>query len=170
VSAGAIRFQVADGPVISLQAGDAFHEPANVRIPHFDNASDTEAAVFIACYLLPPGERAPDRADRKASRLDDFPGNNSITVPSAANAQPESPASTVASDTRHRPGTRASIEARRTRVDVRGPAHRQEQDQRCSLPADPERPRPGAIAGACGPTDTDGHARASERANRTGRR
>ena len=56
VSAGVIRFQVADGPVMTLQAGDAFYEPANVRIPHFDNASETEAAVFIACYLLPPGE------------------------------------------------------------------------------------------------------------------
>jgi quercetin dioxygenase-like cupin family protein len=56
VSAGVIRFQVADCPVMTLQAGDAFYEPANVRIPHFDNASETEAAVFIACYLLPPGE------------------------------------------------------------------------------------------------------------------
>jgi hypothetical protein len=41
---------------VTLQAGDAFLEPANVRIPHFDNLSETEAAVFIACYLLPPGE------------------------------------------------------------------------------------------------------------------
>jgi quercetin dioxygenase-like cupin family protein len=56
VSAGVIRFQIADCPVTTLQAGDAFYEPANVRIPHFDNASETEAAVFIACYLLPPGE------------------------------------------------------------------------------------------------------------------
>ena len=55
VSAGVIRFQVADGPVMTLQAGDAFYE-ANVRIRHFDKASETEAAVFIACYLLPPGE------------------------------------------------------------------------------------------------------------------
>jgi quercetin dioxygenase-like cupin family protein len=56
VVAGVIRFQVADDPAVTLQAGDAFFEPANIRIPHFDNASDTEAAVFIACYLLPPGE------------------------------------------------------------------------------------------------------------------
>jgi quercetin dioxygenase-like cupin family protein len=41
---------------VTLQAGDAFFEPANVRIPHFDNASETDAAVFVACYLLPPGE------------------------------------------------------------------------------------------------------------------
>jgi quercetin dioxygenase-like cupin family protein len=56
IVAGVIRFQVADGPVVTLQAGDAFFEPANVRIPHFDNSSETEAAVFIACYLLAPGE------------------------------------------------------------------------------------------------------------------
>jgi quercetin dioxygenase-like cupin family protein len=56
VTAGVIRFQVADGPVVTLHAGDAFFEPANVRIPHFDNLSTTEAAVFVACYLLGPGE------------------------------------------------------------------------------------------------------------------
>ena len=56
VIAGVIAFQVADSPVVTLQAGDALLEPANVRIPHFDNLSETEAAVFIACYLLPPGE------------------------------------------------------------------------------------------------------------------
>jgi quercetin dioxygenase-like cupin family protein len=56
VVAGVIRFQVADGPVVTLRTGDAFFEPANVRIPHFDNSSETDAAVFIACYLLPPGE------------------------------------------------------------------------------------------------------------------
>lgn len=57
VVAGVIRFQVADGPAVTLQAGDAFFEPANVPIPHFDNSSETEAAVFIACYLLAPGEQ-----------------------------------------------------------------------------------------------------------------
>ena len=43
-------------PIRLLAAGDAFHEPAGVEIPHFDNASDAESAVFLACYLLPPGE------------------------------------------------------------------------------------------------------------------
>jgi quercetin dioxygenase-like cupin family protein len=56
VVTGLIRFQVADGPAVLLRAGDAFFEPANVPIPHFDNSSQNEAAVFIACYLLPPGE------------------------------------------------------------------------------------------------------------------
>lgn len=53
---GAIRFQVVDAAEIVLGPGDAFYEPAGVEIPHFDNASDTEAAVFVACYLLTPGE------------------------------------------------------------------------------------------------------------------
>jgi quercetin dioxygenase-like cupin family protein len=56
VIAGMITFQVADGPVVTLQAGDAFFEPAHVQIPHFDNVSATETAVFIASYLLGPGE------------------------------------------------------------------------------------------------------------------
>ncbi len=56
VLSGLIRFQVADGPSELLVAGDAFHEPAGVEVLHFDNASDSEPAVFLACYLLPPGE------------------------------------------------------------------------------------------------------------------
>jgi quercetin dioxygenase-like cupin family protein len=56
VITGVVRFQIADGPMVTLHAGDAFFEPANVRIRHFDNGSETEAAVFIACYLLAPGE------------------------------------------------------------------------------------------------------------------
>jgi quercetin dioxygenase-like cupin family protein len=56
VLAGTIRFQVEGAQPMTLRPGDAFHEPANVRIPHFDNASETEPAVFAAFYLLPPGE------------------------------------------------------------------------------------------------------------------
>ncbi len=56
VLSGVIRFQVADEPETRLEAGDAFHEPRGVEIPHFDNASDAEPAVFLACYLLAPGE------------------------------------------------------------------------------------------------------------------
>jgi len=56
VISGAIRFQVAGEPRLTLQAGDAFLEPANVEIVHFDNASDEVPATFIAYYLLPPGE------------------------------------------------------------------------------------------------------------------
>jgi quercetin dioxygenase-like cupin family protein len=53
---GAIRFQIADRPERLLTAGDAFHEPARAHVPHFDNASPDEGAVFVACYLLPEGE------------------------------------------------------------------------------------------------------------------
>jgi quercetin dioxygenase-like cupin family protein len=70
VLAGSIRFQVADGPATILQAGDAFHEPAGVEIPHFDNASEDGAAVFMACYLLPPGE---DRVIEMLDQLSDAP-------------------------------------------------------------------------------------------------
>jgi quercetin dioxygenase-like cupin family protein len=55
VAAGTIRFQIEGQPERILEPG-AFHEPADARIAHFDNASDTERAVFIAFYLLPPGE------------------------------------------------------------------------------------------------------------------
>jgi quercetin dioxygenase-like cupin family protein len=53
---GTIRFQVEGSQPKNLAAGDAFFEPANERIPHFDNASDQAPAVFVAFYLLPPGE------------------------------------------------------------------------------------------------------------------
>lgn len=56
VAAGTIRLQVADRPQQLLRPGDAFYEPANTEIPHFDNASSTEPATFIACYLLSSGE------------------------------------------------------------------------------------------------------------------
>ncbi len=56
VAAGAIRFGVEGEAERTLNAGDAFHEPANAPIAHFDNASDTVPATFIAFYLLPPGE------------------------------------------------------------------------------------------------------------------
>lgn len=39
-----------------LTAGDVFLEPANTTINPFDNMSDRDAAVFIAFYLMPPGE------------------------------------------------------------------------------------------------------------------
>jgi len=81
VVSGLVRFQVADGPVVLLRAGDAFFGPANVPIPQVDNSSQTEAAVFIACYLLPPGEdrliemseqrRRPSREHGLVSRTED---------------------------------------------------------------------------------------------------
>lgn len=57
IVSGAIRFQIAGEPETMLEAGDAFHEPAGGEIAQFDNASDEQPATFIACYLLPPGEK-----------------------------------------------------------------------------------------------------------------
>jgi len=56
VLSGSISFAVAGEPERLLAPGDAFHEPAGTEIPHFDNASESEPATFLACYLLPPGE------------------------------------------------------------------------------------------------------------------
>jgi quercetin dioxygenase-like cupin family protein len=56
VLSGSVRFQVAGEPEMMLGPGNAFHEPAGAEIPHFDNASDDEPVVFVACYLLAPGE------------------------------------------------------------------------------------------------------------------
>jgi len=56
VADGTIRFQPEGGEELTLRAGDAFHEPANAPMAHFDNVSETETATFIAFYLLPPGE------------------------------------------------------------------------------------------------------------------
>ena len=35
-----------------LPAGSAFFEPADARILHFDNHSETEPMIFVAFYLL----------------------------------------------------------------------------------------------------------------------
>ncbi len=56
VTSGSILFQVDGFPIQQLKAGDAFHEPANVRIRHFDNASSEVAATFVPFYLLGGGE------------------------------------------------------------------------------------------------------------------
>ena len=46
-----VTFQVEGEPVKTLHAGDAFYEPANHPISHFDNASSTEGLKFVAFYL-----------------------------------------------------------------------------------------------------------------------
>ncbi|GGA70573.1 hypothetical protein GCM10011507_22660 [Edaphobacter acidisoli] len=52
VAEGSVFFQREGGPVETLQAGDAFYEPAGTVIERFDNASDIEPMRFIAYYLL----------------------------------------------------------------------------------------------------------------------
>ena len=49
---GTAMLQVEGEPQQVLPAGSAFFEPADVRILHFDNYSDTEPMVFVAFYLL----------------------------------------------------------------------------------------------------------------------
>jgi quercetin dioxygenase-like cupin family protein len=52
IAAGTVRFQIDGQAIQTLNAGDAFYEPADTRIQHFDNASATQPATFIAFYLL----------------------------------------------------------------------------------------------------------------------
>jgi quercetin dioxygenase-like cupin family protein len=56
VADGEISFQIEGEASKTLKRGDAFYEPLNARVAHFDNASDTAPAKFIAFYLLRPGE------------------------------------------------------------------------------------------------------------------
>lgn len=46
VSKGAILYQIEGRPAQVLKAGDAFYEPVGPQILHFDNASQTDEAVF----------------------------------------------------------------------------------------------------------------------------
>ena len=51
VSEGAISFQIEGQPIQYLKAGDAFYEPAGVRVSKFNNDGDVPAK-FVALYLL----------------------------------------------------------------------------------------------------------------------
>lgn len=52
VAAGTLLFQIEGEPTKTIKQGEAFFEPANTPILHFDNASKTEALKFIAYYLI----------------------------------------------------------------------------------------------------------------------
>ena len=49
---GVCLVQIEGEPAKVLKAGDAFYEPANTPIIHFDNNSEKEPMKFIAYYLL----------------------------------------------------------------------------------------------------------------------
>lgn len=49
---GSALVQVEGGKAYVVKAGEAFYEPAETPIVHFDNASETEPMKFIAYYLL----------------------------------------------------------------------------------------------------------------------
>lgn len=51
VTEGVIAYQIEGEPVQYLKAGDAFYEPANVRVARFDNDGE-QPAKFTAFYLL----------------------------------------------------------------------------------------------------------------------
>jgi quercetin dioxygenase-like cupin family protein len=52
IASGFVTFQVEGESLKTLHRGDAFFEPPNKRMLHFDNASDTQPMTFIAFYLL----------------------------------------------------------------------------------------------------------------------
>ncbi len=52
VVSGSVLIQVEGDSAKTLKAGEAFFEPADTPIVHFDNASKTEPLKFIAYYLV----------------------------------------------------------------------------------------------------------------------
>lgn len=56
IVSGHVLFQVEGEDKKILNPGDAFYEPKNKTILHFDNASGEEPLVFIAFYLKEAGE------------------------------------------------------------------------------------------------------------------
>jgi quercetin dioxygenase-like cupin family protein len=52
VEDGDILFEIDGQPATRLHKGSVFYEPPGAVISHFDNASDTTTAIFIAFYPL----------------------------------------------------------------------------------------------------------------------
>lgn len=48
---GSVLFQVEGQEAVILKAGDAFYEPKNKTVLHFDNAAKNEPVTFVAFYL-----------------------------------------------------------------------------------------------------------------------
>ncbi|RXM39182.1 cupin domain-containing protein [Chryseobacterium sp. CH21] len=51
INSGEAVFQIEGKEKVVLHEGDAFYEPKNVKILHFDNASTEKPLVFTAIYL-----------------------------------------------------------------------------------------------------------------------
>ncbi|MDQ1856144.1 MULTISPECIES: cupin domain-containing protein [unclassified Chryseobacterium] len=51
INSGEAVFQIEGQEKVVLHEGDAFYEPKNVKILHFDNASSEKPLVFTAIYL-----------------------------------------------------------------------------------------------------------------------
>lgn len=56
INSGEAVFQIEGQEKVILHEGDAFYEPKNVKILHFDNASAEKTLVFTAIYLKEGGE------------------------------------------------------------------------------------------------------------------
>lgn len=52
VIAGTLLYQLQGGSPRILEKGDAFYEPRNQPVLHFDNASETAPLIFTAFYLV----------------------------------------------------------------------------------------------------------------------
>jgi len=55
VTEGAISFQIEGQPIRYLKAGDAFYEPADMRVAKFNNDGEVPAR-FVVFYLLGANE------------------------------------------------------------------------------------------------------------------
>lgn len=51
IKSGEAIFQIEGQQKVILHEGDAFYEPKNVKILHFDNASAEKPLIFTAIYL-----------------------------------------------------------------------------------------------------------------------
>ena len=56
VKTGKVLFQIEGEEEIILNEGDAFFEPKNKKVLHFDNALKSEPLTFIALYMKEAGE------------------------------------------------------------------------------------------------------------------
>lgn len=56
IKSGEVLFQIEGEEKKVLKTGDAFYEPKNINILHFDNHSKIEDLVFVTFYLKEPDE------------------------------------------------------------------------------------------------------------------
>lgn len=56
IVSGALLYQLKGGDPMIIKTGEAFFEPRDQPVLHFDNASETEPLVFTAFYLVEENE------------------------------------------------------------------------------------------------------------------
>lgn len=57
IAEGEIYFQLEGEQAKILQKGEAFYEPSNVKVLHFDNPNKSEKTTFIAYYLMDKNDK-----------------------------------------------------------------------------------------------------------------